>query len=41
MCFDVDEYAGLYRHTGDEYYVDVGRILLDNTKAMFALPERP
>jgi hypothetical protein len=38
MCFDVDEYAKLYRLTGDEHYLDVARILLHNTKAMVALP---
>jgi hypothetical protein len=40
MCFDADEYARLYRHTGDEHYLDVARILLHNTKAMVALPGR-
>ena len=40
MCFDVDEYARLYRYTGDEHYLDVARLLLHNTKAMLALPGR-
>ena len=40
MAFDVDEYARLYRHTGDKHYLDVARILLHNTKAMVALPDR-
>jgi hypothetical protein len=41
MAFDVDEYAKLYRHTGDDHYLDVARILLHNTKAMIALPSHP
>ncbi len=41
MAFDVDEYARLYRKTGDEHYLDVARILLHNTKAMIAIPGRP
>lgn len=40
MSFDADEYAQLYRHTGDEHYLYVARILLHNTKAMVALPGR-
>jgi hypothetical protein len=40
MCFDVDEFARLYRHTGDDHYRDVARLLLHNTKAMVALPGR-
>jgi len=40
MSFDADEYARLYKHTGDEHYLDVARILLHNTKAMLALPGR-
>jgi uncharacterized protein YyaL (SSP411 family) len=41
MAFDVDEFARLYRHTGDEHYRDVARLLLHNTKAMVALPAHP
>ena len=41
MAFDADEFARLYRHTGDEHYRDVARILLHNTKAMVALPAHP
>lgn len=41
MSFDADEFAKLYRHTGDNHYRDVARILLHNTKAMIALPAHP
>jgi hypothetical protein len=41
MAFDVDEYARLYRLTGDAHYRDVARLLLHNTKNMIALPDRP
>ncbi|MFZ5832168.1 MAG: glycoside hydrolase family 76 protein, partial [Planctomycetota bacterium] len=40
MAFDVDEYARLYKYSGDPHYLDVARILLHNTKAMLALPGR-
>lgn len=40
MAFDADEYAKLYRITGDEHYRDVARLLLHNTLAMTALPGR-
>lgn len=40
MCFDVDEYARLFRLTDDPHYLDVARILLHNTKAMVQLPDR-
>jgi uncharacterized protein YyaL (SSP411 family) len=40
MAFDVDEYATLYRLTGDEHYREVARLLLHNTKNMVALPGR-
>jgi arylsulfatase A-like enzyme len=40
MSFDADEYARLYKLTGDEHYLDVARILLHNTKAMVAIPGR-
>jgi hypothetical protein len=40
MGFDVDEYARLYRLTGDANYLDVARILLHNTLAMTAVPGR-
>lgn len=33
-------YAELYRHSGDEHYLDVAYILLHGTKAMLALPGR-
>jgi len=40
MAADVDEYARLSRHTGDQHYMDVARVLLHGTKAMLALPGR-
>lgn len=40
MCFDVDEYAKLYKHTGNKHYFDLAKILLHNTKGMLALPGR-
>lgn len=40
MSFDVDEFTRLYRHTSDEHYLEVARLLLHNTKAMIALPGR-
>ncbi len=40
MAFDVDEYAKLYKYTGNKHYFDVAKILLHNTKGMLALPNR-
>jgi uncharacterized protein YyaL (SSP411 family) len=40
MAFDVDEYAKLYKFSGDKHYYDVAKILLHNTKGMLALPGR-
>ena len=40
MAADADEYARLYRHTGDAHYLEVARVLLHGTKAMLALPGR-
>ncbi|MEN8250530.1 MAG: hypothetical protein ABFS32_16475 [Bacteroidota bacterium] len=40
MAFDVDEYAKLYRYTGNKHYFDVAKILLHNTKGMLALSGR-
>lgn len=40
MAFDVDEYARLYRLTGDDHYRAVAHLLLHSTKAMLALPSR-
>ena len=40
MAFDVDEYAKLYKYTGNKHYLDVAKILLHNTKGMLALPGR-
>jgi hypothetical protein len=40
MTFDVDEYAKLYKLTGDRHYYDVAKILLHNTKGMLAIPGR-
>ena len=39
-AFNVDEYAKLYRHTQDEHYLKVSRLLLHNTKGMLAMPGR-
>ena len=36
----VPSYARLYKHTKDEHYLDVARVLLHGTKAMLALPGR-
>jgi len=36
----VPSYAKLYKLTGDTHYLDVARILLNDTKAMVALPGR-
>lgn len=41
MAFDVDEYAMLYRLTGDEHYRDVAAILLHGTKTMISLSDAP
>ena len=41
MSFNADEYANLYRLTGDGHYREVARILLHNTKAMVELPDHP
>jgi hypothetical protein len=38
MAFDVDEYAKLYKYTGDRHYFEVARLLLHDTKNMLALP---
>ncbi|MBN1488658.1 MAG: hypothetical protein JXA69_01970 [Phycisphaerae bacterium] len=40
MAFDADDYAELYRLTGDAHYFDVARLLLHNTKGMLAMPGR-
>ncbi len=40
MCFDADEFAGLFKHTGDKHYYQVACLLLHNTKSMLALPGR-
>lgn len=40
MAYDVDEYARLYKYTGDAHYREVARILLHNTLGMMALPGR-
>jgi hypothetical protein len=36
----VPSYARLYKHTKDDHYLDVARVLLHDTKAMLALPGR-
>ena len=36
----VPAYVRLYKHTKDEHYLDVARVLLHDTKAMLALPGR-
>ncbi len=40
MAFDVDEYAKLYKYTGDDHYLDVAVLLLHNSNNMLALPGR-
>ncbi len=40
MAFNADEFAKLYRYTGDNHYLQVARILLHNTKAMTAISGR-
>lgn len=40
MAFEVDEFARLYRYTGDPHYKEVARLLLHNTKTMLGLPGR-
>src|SRR5215217_1099992 len=40
MAFDVANYARLHVYTGDPHYLEVAKILLHNTKQMFALPGR-
>jgi hypothetical protein len=40
MCFDADDFARLYKYTGDPHYYEVARLLLHSTKSMLALPGR-
>ena len=40
MAFDTDEFAFLYKATGDKHYFDVAKLLLHNTKSMVAVPGR-
>lgn len=40
MAFDADEFAKLFKYTGDPHYYEVSRVLLHNTKVMLALPGR-
>jgi hypothetical protein len=40
MAFDAPSFARLARHTGDQHYRDVARLILHNTKSMLALPGR-
>ena len=40
MACDADEYAKLYKYTGDEHYKNGAQLLLHNTLAMTALPGR-
>ena len=40
MAYDTDEYAYLYKETGNRHYYDVAKILLHNTKSMMAIPGR-
>ena len=41
MSFDVDEFAKLYRYTGDTHYREVARLLLNDTLAMTARSGQP
>ncbi|MEO8594013.1 MAG: hypothetical protein ABI759_11890 [Candidatus Solibacter sp.] len=40
LDFAVPSYVKLYKYTKDEFYLEVARILLHNTKGMLALPGR-
>jgi hypothetical protein len=40
MAGDVDEYARLYKYSGDPHYKEIAALLLHNTKNMVALPGR-
>jgi len=40
MDWSTPAFAKLYKYTGDAHYLDVARILLNDTKAMLALPGR-
>jgi hypothetical protein len=40
MAYDADEYARLYRYTADGFYREIARLMLHNSLAMTALPER-
>jgi hypothetical protein len=40
MAGDVDEYARLFKYTGDQHYKEIAALLLHNTKNMVALPGR-
>ncbi|MDO8539984.1 MAG: hypothetical protein Q7S40_06035 [Opitutaceae bacterium] len=40
MSFDADDFAKLYKYTGDVHYYEVSRLLLHSTKSMLALPGR-
>ena len=40
MTFNPDDFALLYKLTGDKHYLEVARLLLHNTKNMLALPGR-
>jgi len=40
MTFNPDDFAQLYKLTGDVHYLEVARLLLHNTKNMLALPGR-
>jgi hypothetical protein len=40
LSWAVPSYAKLYNYTGDEHYLQVARVLLNDTKSMVALPGR-
>lgn len=40
MAYDTDDYAFLYKATGERHFFDVAKILLHNTKSMMAIPGR-
>jgi len=40
MAFDADDFAKLYKHSGDAHYYEVARLLLHCTKSMLAVPGR-
>lgn len=40
MAFDVDEFAKLYKYTGNRKYLNIAKLILHNTSALIALKDR-